>query len=77
MPRMRKPAVQNAMSLFQKVKQSLRSDGLLSIHVGSCYDKPTLELFMEIMKDLELSIETKKVFIPSFCEERIFANGRL
>lgn len=59
--------------LFKKVSDSLSQNGQISIHIGSAHDKASIELFESIMLQLKLQVELKAIFLPSFCEERMFA----
>jgi spermidine synthase len=59
--------------LFKKINSKLKKDGIFTLQCCSEYDKLTFKLISSILVKLFSSVEFHSVFIPSFCEEWIFA----
>ncbi len=62
--------------LFTKIKRKLRKNGILTMQVCSVFDKETFALVDSLLKDLFTTVEYRKVYIPSFAEEWVFATAR-
>ncbi len=62
--------------LFKKIHRKLRKNGVLTMQVGSSFDKETLELVDSLLKSLFKDVSYRKVYIPSFAEEWIFGTAR-
>lgn len=63
-------------SLFAKVARSLRKGGILSMQCCSEFDTSTRKLLRRILSPRFCSFEFRKVFVPSFCENWLFASAR-
>jgi spermidine synthase len=62
--------------LFGKIKRKLRKNGVLTMQVCSAFDKETYELVNSLLTELFKEVEYRKVYIPSFAEEWIFATAK-
>ncbi|HET56527.1 MAG TPA: adenosylmethionine decarboxylase [Ignavibacteria bacterium] len=63
--------------LFIKIKSRLNKKGIVTLQVGSEYDKETLKLAKRILRKHFINPKYQKIFIPSFCETWIFASARV
>ena len=63
--------------LFMKVRSRLKKRGILTLQVGSEYDASTLKLSKNILSKHFVDQKYYTVFIPSFCENWIFASARI
>jgi len=61
--------------IFSKVKHNLRSDGAVSMQCCSEYDSETINLLKTILPKYFKNITYNSVFIPSFCENWVFASA--
>ncbi len=59
--------------LFKKIKRKVRKGGLFTMQVGSVYDTETIELVDGMLNELFGNVKYRRVFIPSFAEEWVFA----
>lgn len=62
--------------LFKKIHRKLRKGGVLTMQVGSSFDKETIDLVDSLLKDLFKEVSYRKVFIPSFAEEWVFGTAK-
>jgi len=62
--------------LFNKIHKKLNRGGYLTMQVCSSYDPETENLVRGLLEKKFSSVEFRKVFIPSFCEEWIFGTAR-
>ncbi|MBI4895243.1 MAG: hypothetical protein HY831_01990 [Candidatus Aenigmarchaeota archaeon] len=62
-------------ALFLDIKNSLKKNGVISIQLGSYYEKDLRDFILEIIKDNFKNISIKQVFIPSFVENWMFATS--
>jgi spermidine synthase len=63
--------------IFSKVKNNLRNDGAVSMQCCSEYDVETINLLKEILPRYFKNIIYNTVFIPSFCENWVFASAEV
>jgi len=64
-------------SLFGKVAASMNRGGILSLQCCSEFDTPTLKLIKRLLTRRFRNLEFRTRFIPSFCENWVFASARL
>jgi len=64
-------------NLFDDIKKSLKKRGILTLQVGSAYDEVTLKLVKQLLNDRFYDVKYFTVYIPSFCENWIFASARV
>lgn len=62
--------------LFTAIEDSLKPNGILSLQVCSAHDPQTFERAKALLNHRFTEVDFKRVFIPSFCEEWIFAQAR-
>ncbi len=62
--------------LFDRIKSKLRKGGILSMQCSSAFDNETYELVNKILTGRFTDVSYKSVYIPSFCEEWIFASAK-
>ncbi len=63
--------------IFSKVKDSLNENGMVSMQCCSEFDQETIKLLRKILPKYFKNINYKTVFIPSFCENWIFASAQI
>ncbi|MCK5345297.1 MAG: adenosylmethionine decarboxylase [Candidatus Heimdallarchaeota archaeon] len=63
--------------LFLKVKNNLNKKGMISLQCCSEYDKETLKLLKRILPKYFRNINYQTSYIPSFCENWIFASAEV
>ena len=63
--------------LFAKIKNNLNKDGLISIQCCSEFDTETFKLLKKILPKHFKNIKFRKAFIPSFCENWVFASAEV
>ena len=61
--------------IFSKIRNSLNEGGIVSLQCCSEYDKETLTLIKRILSKYFTNIVFKKSFIPSYCENWVFASA--
>lgn len=61
--------------IFSKIKNSLRDNGVVSMQCCSEYDDETISLLKEILPKFFKNIAYNSVFVPSFCENWVFASA--
>lgn len=61
------------LQIFSKIKNNLRSNGSVSMQCCSEYDAQTISLLKKILPRYFKNITYSTVFIPSFCENWVFA----
>jgi spermidine synthase/S-adenosylmethionine decarboxylase proenzyme len=61
--------------IFSKIKRNLAAGGMVSMQCCSEFDTETVSLLKKILPRYFKMIEYRKVFIPSFCENWIFATA--
>ncbi len=61
--------------LFLDIKNSLKKNGIVSIQLGSYYEKDLRDFIVKIVKDNFKDISIKQVFIPSFIETWMFSTA--
>jgi spermidine synthase len=61
--------------IFSKIKNNLNNNGAVSMQCCSQYDAETISLLKEILPRYFKNIIYKTVFIPSFCENWVFASA--
>lgn len=57
------------------IKDGLKNRGVVSLHCCSEFDTKTLDIFKPLLLKYFSNVSFKKVFIPSFCENWIFASA--
>jgi len=62
--------------LFDKIKMKLNKDGILSMQCSSVFDEESYKLVDKILRNRFTKISYKQIYIPSFCEEWIFATAK-
>ncbi len=62
--------------LFGKIKRKLRKNGVLTMQVCSSFDTETFALVDSLLKELFPEVEYRRVYIPSFAEEWVFATAK-
>ncbi len=62
--------------LFDRIKSRLKKGGILSMQCSSVFDNETFELVDEILNARFSEVTYNRVYIPSFCEEWIFAAAK-
>lgn len=62
--------------LFSGIRRNMTKKGVVSIQCGSAADMETLKLLSRILKRHFADITYREVFIPSFCENWVFASAR-
>ncbi len=62
--------------LFDRIKSRLKKGGILSMQCSSSFDAETFDLVNKILSERFSEISYNKVYIPSFCEEWIFATAK-
>lgn len=63
--------------IFLKISQNLNKKGVVSMQCCSKYDTETYGLLKKILPKYFRSITYKSVFIPSFCENWVFASAEV
>ena len=63
--------------IFSKVRQNLNKKGMVSMQCCSEFDEETLKLLKRILPKYFKHIVYKASFIPSFCENWIFASAEV
>ena len=63
--------------IFSKIKNNLKTNGAVSMQCCSAYDAETISLLKEILPKYFENIIYKTVFIPSFCENWVFASAEV
>jgi len=63
--------------IFSKIKKSLNKGGVVSMQCCSEFDMETRKLLKKLLPAYFKKIEYKPVFIPSFCENWIFASAEV
>jgi spermidine synthase/S-adenosylmethionine decarboxylase proenzyme len=63
--------------IFSKVGKSLKKDGMVTMQCCSEFDKDTMKHLKKILPKHFKNIEFRKVLIPSFCENWIFASAEM
>ncbi len=63
--------------LFDDIKKRLNRRGILTLQVGSAYDDATLQLAKKLLEERFEDVKYYTVYIPSFCENWIFASARV
>ena len=63
--------------IFLKIKKSLNKNGIVSLQCCSEYDIETLRLLKKILSKYFTNVNFRKYFIPSFCENWIFASAQV
>lgn len=63
--------------LFLKIENNLNNDGMLTLQCCSEFDRETLRLLKRLLPKHFTNIAFRKVFIPSFCENWIFASAEV
>ncbi len=62
--------------LFDRIKNRLKKGGILSMQCSSAFDTETFKLVDKILNARFSEVSYKHVYIPSFCEEWIFASAK-
>ncbi len=62
--------------LFDRIKSRLKKGGILSMQCSSAFDNETFELVNGILTQRFSEISYNRIYIPSFCEEWIFATAK-
>jgi len=63
--------------IFSKIESRLSSNGVVSMQCCSEYDDGTISLLNEILPRYFKNISYSTVFIPSFCENWVFASAEV
>lgn len=63
--------------IFTKIKKNLNKGGVVSMQCCSEFDLETRKLLKKLLPKYFKNIEYKPVFIPSFCENWIFASAEV
>jgi len=63
--------------IFARISKSLRPGGMVTMQCCSEFDKNTKELLCDVLSDKFADIVFESTFIPSFCEEWMFASARV
>jgi spermidine synthase len=63
-------------NLFANIRKSLNKGGMLSLQCCSEFDPETLKLIRSILQKDFTDLNFRTTFIPSFCENWIFASAR-
>jgi S-adenosylmethionine decarboxylase proenzyme len=63
--------------IFSRISKSLRPGGIVTMQCCSEFDKKTKELLCDILSDKFADIVFETTFIPSFCENWMFASARV
>jgi spermidine synthase len=63
--------------IFSKIRSSLKNEGVVSMQCCSEFDSETVELLNNILPKYFHKIEFGTTFIPSFCENWIFASAEV
>lgn len=62
--------------LFAAIYRSLKAGGVLTLQISSPYDHQSFERAKELLEAQFSQVEFKRVFIPSFGEDWVFAQAR-
>jgi len=63
--------------LFSKIKLMLNDGGILTLQCGSEYDNENTELVKQVLLNYFIKVKFSTHFIPSFCENWVFAEARI
>jgi spermidine synthase len=63
--------------IFSKVKDNLNKNGMVSMQCCSEFDQETIKLLRKILPKYFKNINYRTVFIPSFCENWVFASAQI
>ncbi len=63
--------------LFGSLKNTIKTNGVLSMQCCSAFDKGTLEIINDVIPLFFHDVKFNEVFIPSFCEPWIFASVKI
>ena len=59
-------------NLFRKIKASLSSEGVISMQIGSYYEKNLVNLIETLLRKYFSNMQLKQIFIPCYIEPWIF-----
>jgi len=62
--------------IFKNIQKALTQGGLLSLQCCPEFDEETLKILKKILRRYFTDVTFKHVFIPSFCENLVFATAR-
>jgi len=63
-------------NLFSKIKNNLSKNGIISMHCCSAFNIKKIKLLNKILEKHFTNVRFTQTFIPSFCEEWIFASAQ-
>ena len=63
--------------LFSKIKNSLNKEGMVTMQCCSELDTETFKIPKELLSKYFKNIKFRKAFIPSFCENWVFASAEV